>query len=193
MMLLGNIIMGLGVALFKLSTMGNDPFNGMNMSVANAFELSYPLVQVCVNILLFIVELLWGRKYIGIGTIVNAVFCGYIVSFFYWILTGMFGIEFSLWMSVVIVLIAIVVICFGLSLYQQSDAGVAPYDSLALIFTDKWKKVPYFWCRMLCDGFCAIIIFLTGGILGLGTLVTAFGLGPVVHIFDKTITKKILK
>ena len=35
-------------------------------------------------------------------------------------------------------------------------------------------------------------IFFTGGILGIGTLVTAFGLGPVIHFFDRTVTRKYI-
>ena len=32
-MLLGNIILGLGIAIFKLSGLGNDPFSGMVMAL----------------------------------------------------------------------------------------------------------------------------------------------------------------
>ena len=31
-MLIGNIILGLGIAIFKLSGLGNDPFSGMVMA-----------------------------------------------------------------------------------------------------------------------------------------------------------------
>ena len=33
-MLIGNIILGLGIAIFKLSGLGNDPFSGMVMALA---------------------------------------------------------------------------------------------------------------------------------------------------------------
>ena len=34
-MLIGNVILGLGIAIFKLSGLGNDPFSGMVMALAD--------------------------------------------------------------------------------------------------------------------------------------------------------------
>ena len=58
---------------------------------------------------------------------------------------------------------------------------------------EKVKKVPYFWWRMFTDGLCALVAFLTGGLVGLGTLSAAFGFGPFIHFFDVHFTEKILK
>ena len=33
--IIGNIFVGLGVGIFKLSMMGNDPIDGMNMALAD--------------------------------------------------------------------------------------------------------------------------------------------------------------
>ena len=37
-MLIGNIILGLGIAIFKLSGLGNDPFSGMAMALARSLR-----------------------------------------------------------------------------------------------------------------------------------------------------------
>ncbi len=192
LMIVGNIILGMGVAIFRLSTMGNDPFNGMNMAVSAYIGISYPLYQVLVNIALFIFQIFAGRKLIGAGTIVNAVFLGYLVSFFYHLMLGI-GQPHTIPARVVTVLAGVVVCSLGLSFYQRSNAGVAPYDALALIMDRKFTKISYFWCRIITDACCAVVCFLFGGIIGLGTLVSTFGLGPFVQFFDKTITMKILK
>ena len=70
-------------------------------------------------------------------------------------------------------------------MYQLPKQGVAPYDSISLIMTERWPKIPYFWHRMSNDVLCALICYLTGGVVGIGTLVTAFGLGPVIHFFNR--------
>ena len=75
---------------------------------------------------------------------------------------------------------------------SKADEGVAPYDSLSLIMTERWPKIPYFWHRMSNDVLCALICYLTGGVIGIGTLVTAFGLGPVIHFFNRHFTGKLL-
>ena len=87
-MCIGNIFAGMGVAIFKLAGFGTDPFNGMNMAVAEQLGMMYGNFQLLLNIVLLIVEILFGRKFLGAGTAVNAIFLAYICSFFYNIFTN---------------------------------------------------------------------------------------------------------
>lgn len=191
-MLLGNIFLGMGVSIFKFSCLGNDAFNGMLMALADCTGMPYARFFVIFSICLFIVELLTGRGFIGIGTIVNTFFLGYIVTFFYDMWLNLFQIPEMLVLQIVVMLIGVIVCSLGISMYQTPDAGVSPYDSLSLILAERFGKIPYFWCRMLTDSICALVCFLAGGLVGLGTLAAAFGLGPFVHFFNIHFTEKIL-
>ena len=82
-MLIGNVILGLGIAIFKLSGLGNDPFSGMVMALSDRTGIDYPVFLIIVNMIVFVFEIIFGRKLSVLGTIVNAVLLGYIVSFFY--------------------------------------------------------------------------------------------------------------
>ncbi|MBA9087916.1 putative membrane protein YczE [Fontibacillus solani] len=191
-MLIGNIFMGLGVAIFKLSGLGNDPFNGMAMALAEYIGLSYATFLIMLNLGLFVVQFFAGRKFIGAGTIVNAFLLGYFITYIYDSALGLFGEPLVLWQQVITVVVGVVVISFGISLYQASNVGVSPYDSLSLIMKNYLPKIPYFWHRMFTDIICALICFLFGGIVGLGTLVSAFCLGPIVQFFDVHVSEKLL-
>lgn len=192
-MCIGNILAGMGIAIFKLAGLGTDPFSGMNMAVADKIGMAYGNFQLLVNVVLLVVQIAFGRKFLGIGTVVNAVFLAYICTFFYYIFTGVFGLELvAMPVRLLALCIGVVIICLGLSMYQMPDEGVALYDSLSLIMTDKWPKIPYFWHRMSNDVVCALICYLAGGVIGIGTLVTAFGLGPVIHFFNRVFTGKLL-
>ncbi|MNW40186.1 hypothetical protein D3C74_172930 [compost metagenome] len=191
-MLIGNIFMGLGVAIFKLSGLGNDPFNGMAMALAEYIGFSYATFLIMLNLGLFVVQFFTGRKFIGAGTVVNAFLLGYISTYFYDSALGLFGEPQVLWQQVIIVVAGVVVISLGVSLYQTSNVGISPYDSLSLIMRNYVPKIPYFWHRMFTDSICALICFLFGGIVGLGTLVSAFCLGPIVQFFDVHVSEKLL-
>lgn len=193
MTVLGNIIMGLGISIFKFSGLGNDPYSGMTMALAVCVGMAYANFQVLFNLCLFVVQLLFGREFIGIGTIVNAFFLGYIVTFFYGILTALLPTPTGLLTQILVVCVGVVITSFGLSLYQTSNVGVAPYDALSLITQKKLPKVSYFWHRIVDDGIAALVCYLAGGIVGLGTLVSAFGLGPFIHFFNKHFTEKLLQ
>lgn len=190
-MIFGNILLGIGVSVFKLSGMGNDPFSAMCISVSEQLNLSYSLFLVLLNSLIFIIEILFGRKYIGIGTIVNWFLVGYVAEFFIWLSNTLITPPEAFLARVPIVIAGVILLSLGVSLYQTSDAGIAPFDCVSLILRDK-LPIPYFWCRIFCDGLCAVIALLTGGLIGLGTFVCAFGLGPVIHFFNEKLSKKLL-
>lgn len=82
-MLFGNIFLGMGVSIFKFSRLGNDAFNGMVMALSDVIGIPYARFFVIFSICLFAVEALSGKNFIGIGTIVNTFFLGYIVTFLY--------------------------------------------------------------------------------------------------------------
>ncbi|AWV32396.1 hypothetical protein CD191_07085 [Paenibacillus odorifer] len=191
-MVIGNVFLGMGISIFKLSGMGNDPFSGMVMALAECVGIAYANFLILLNLVLFVIEFITGRRYIGAGTFVNAIFLGYIATFFHSTWLSLLGEPQLLWQRVVVVAIGVVVCSFGVSLYQTSAVGVAPYDSLSLIMRDNVPKVSYFWHRMFTDALCALICFLAGGVIGLGTLVSALGLGPIIHFFDVNFTEKLL-
>ncbi|KWX72347.1 YczE/YyaS/YitT family protein [Paenibacillus jilunlii] len=191
-MVFGNVFLGMGISIFKLSGMGNDPFSGMVMALADSSGIAYANFLILLNLVLFGIEFITGRKYIGAGTFVNAILLGYIATFFHSTWLNLWGEPQLFWQRVVIVAIGVVVCSFGVSMYQTSDVGIAPYDSLSLIMRDNFPKISYFWHRMFTDALCALICFLAGGIIGLGTLVSVFGLGPIIHFFDVNFTRKLL-
>ena len=87
--------------------------------------------------------------------------------------------------------LAVPVTALGVSLYQTADLGIAPYDALALEIRDH-TPVPYFGCRVFTDAFCALLCWLLGGLVGLGTLFCAFCLGPFIQFFNGLISEKTL-
>ena len=89
-------------------------------------------------------------------------------------------------------LLALPFVSLGVSLYQSSELGASPYDSLALTLDDRLPKIPYFWCRIAVDGTFTLLAFLLGGIVGWGTLACALCLGPFVHFFQQTYFRAFL-
>jgi uncharacterized membrane protein YczE len=192
-MVLGNVFLGMGISIFKFAGLGNDPFSGMVMALADVVGIAYANLLIFVNIFIFLLEVIFGKEFIGAGTIVNALFLGYIVTFFYELWLRFFALPQTLVLQIVTMLIGTVVTGFGVSMYQTPNAGVSPYDSLSIIMTKRIPKISYFWNRIFTDAVCALVCFLTGGIVGLGTLVSALGLGPVIDFFNVHFTRKLFR
>lgn len=195
MTIVGNVFIGLGIGIFRYAALGNDPYTAMNLSLSECVGMPYPVFQILFNLAAFVIQLIWGRELIGVGTIVNAFFLGYIVDFFYHVLLMIPTSFEAFWQNVIIVFVGVIICSFGLSLYQTSDVGVAPYDALSLITKKKLHGIPYFWHRMFDDALAAVISLIATGFtnIGLGSLVSAFGLGPFIHFFNSHFSEKLRK
>lgn len=189
-MVVGIIFLGLGIALFKLSLMGNDPSTALAIGVMNKVDLKLPVVMIIMNSLYFIVEILFGRKLIGIGTFVNWFGVGTLAAFWEYVLTSFITFPEDFWGRFMIMAIGIVELSFAVSLYQTPDVGIAPYDALAIIL-DERTPLPYFWCRMIVDSSATLIAFVLGAIVNLGTLACAFGLGPFISLFSRFVAEPL--
>ena len=172
-MIAGVVIIGIGIAVFKFSRLGNDSISALNLRLAELVGLPFSIENVLMNLCLFVPQLLWGRRYIGLGTIINSFCIGFIVTFTGDAMTAVFGSADTLPVQLLWVAVAVLVIALGCSLYQTADLGVAPYDALSLMLADR-LPVPYFGCRVFTDALCAVLAFLLGGLIGLGTLICAF-------------------
>ncbi len=200
--ILGNLILGIGVALLKVSQMGNDPYSACNMAISDVIGMWLGTYQLIINVVLFVIQLLWGRKYIGFGTVINLFLLGYVVQFSAkgWEIIIGDGDDFSFPVKIIVMIVALIILSFGLSMYQTANMGVSPYDYLALGFTDK-LKTSYSLNRIITDAGCVLIIVAavllkftdwTHSHLGIGTVICAFCLGPLVGAFTR-INKKWIK
>ena len=196
LMCVANIILALGIAGLRLSNFGTDPFNCMNLGVSSHIPLSYGTYQLLVNLVLFIPLVIIKPKILGPGAIVNMFLLAYIVEFFTW-LFGVFGLTAEgiigfLAVRILCLVLGILCVCYGVALYMECNMGTAAYDALGTIIEEKSKgKLQYRWIRVTTDVICVAIGFITGSVVGVGTLISAFFTGPLVSLFRKGCRKLI--
>ena len=121
----------LGVALFKFAHLGNDPFNALTIRSAELAGLTLGVQNLIYNAVFFTMQMIWGRRYVGFGTVANAVCCGFIITFFYDFLTAHFAQAATL--PAQLAWVAAAVVCTSLGIFAAPDLpiwGVAPYDYL---------------------------------------------------------------
>ena len=190
-MTVGIFILSFGLVLFKLSLMGNGPSTSMVIAIADRISMDFGLFMVLSNCLFFAVEIVWSRSLIGVGTFVNWFLVGPLASLYERCILSVCDVPESFPARIALLAVGILVLSLASSLYQTSDVGIAPYDALSITISRKtgWQ---YFWCRILTDGTCVLIAWLLGGIVGIGTLVCAFGLGPFVQFFSHDIARPLI-
>ena len=90
-MCLGILVMGVGIGLFKVSLMGNDPSTALGIAVGDWMGIDFSVTLIAMNCLYFVIELLFARDMVGIGTVVNWFLVGPIASFFEKLFLGAWG------------------------------------------------------------------------------------------------------
>lgn len=197
-MLAANVILGLGIALLRLSSFGTDPFTCMNLGVSSHLPISFAAYQVLFNIVLIIPVFILDRKSFGIGTLTNMVLLGYFVEFFVFLFSLMGvtiqGLQSHIILRTAVLIAGVLVVCFGVALYMACDLGAGPYDRLPVVIeTYSRGKIKYKWARVTQDVISAGVGIVTGSVIGIGTVIVALFTGPIVSFFRDTAVARIMK
>lgn len=190
-MFMSILLMGFAVSVFSYSGMGVDPFTALNMSISEKLGIGFGFLQMCVNGAILVFVALASKKLISLGTVVNMIGVGYVCEFFTGIYNQILPEENPFIVRLLLMAVGVVLLSLSASLYFNCDLGVSPYDALGFVMEEK-TKLKYKWCRVATDLTCTAVAFLLGGPIGIGTVVTAFFMGPVVSLCDNTISKKVL-
>ena len=202
MSLFGVIICAISVGIFKIAALGVDPFQSFMAGLDKLVPLDFGLLYIIVNALLLIFALVFDRHYIGIATFINLFLLGYITQFSYQFLQTVI-VEPSIFVRAACLVVGVVVICFGSAFYMTADLGVSTYDAVALIIVNTWKKGKFQYVRIFTDIVCVILgaaLFVLGGgkisaiptIAGIGTIITAFFMGPLIEFFNVHVARPLL-
>lgn len=191
------IFLGIGVTLLRLAGFGTDPFSCMVFGLIRHLPIRYGTLQIMINIVLFIPVIILYPKSFGVGAFVNMFGLGYIVDLCLY-LCGLGGVTVEavqgfFAIRILLLLAGIIVMCFGIALYMECDLGIAPYDMIAQIIEDKThRKISFKAGRIMTDMICIVIGIITGGTIGLATIVVGFFTGPLVSTFRHMVKKKLL-
>lgn len=172
---------GFSVGLFKMSLFGTDPFQCLVGGIWNVSHISFGILYMFINLILLVGIFFIGRHYIGIATFMNIFGTGYIVQFTTQYLSRYFS-EAAFSTRIILLITGIVIMCFASSLYYTADLGVSTYDAVALLLSDK-RSWSFRYCRISTDFICIFTGVLLHAPAGLGTIVTAFFMGPLIEVF----------
>lgn len=185
-LLVGLTIAHLGVTLFLQADMGSDPFNVLIQGLYRFFPwpeaITHGTVHVGISFLIILVLLLVDRSYIRIGTLLCMILGGPIIDLFTLVLGPVIHSQSPMVLRLASLVAGCIILAFGMTIVIKSDAGTGPNDLVAVVTSDKLKK-KFGTVRIFVDVLFALLGFLLGGTLGLGTIICACLVGPTAQIF----------
>ncbi|MGX1811752.1 membrane protein YczE [Nocardia sp. NPDC055321] len=167
---------GLSMAIMLRAALGLDPWDVFHQGVASHVPLSFGTVVAITGA---VVLLAWIplRQRPGLGTISNVVVIGIAVDTGLWLLPEVDGLP----ARIAAMLGAVVLNAAATVLYIGAGMGPGPRDGLMTGLVRRTGR-PVWLVRTSLEVTVLGIGWLLGGSIGVGTLVYAFGIGPLIHL-----------
>ena len=188
LLLIGLWIAHLGVTLFLQTNLGSDPFNVFVQGLFRASPwpawagMTHGRVHLLVSLLIMVVLLVVDRSYVGIGTVLCMALGGPIIDVYTLWLSPFLNETLPLAVRVPMLAVGCVILAFGMTIVIRSQAGTGPNDLVAVVLSDKSGK-PFGPVRIGVDLTFALVGFALGGVVGIGTIICAFLVGPAAQLF----------
>ena len=173
-LIFGLILFGLGEALLITANAGVSPWTvlAQGISVKTGFSIGVTTFIVSVSVLFFWIPL---RQKPGIGTILNTIIISVVLDVS---IPHLPSPELFIF-QILQVIIGVLIVGLGSGFYLISNLGPGSRDGL-MTGLQKQTNLPIPLIRAIIEISAVIAGWFLGGVVGIGTIVFALGIGPFV-------------
>jgi len=180
----GLTLFGLGEGLLIVSFTGASPYSVLAQGISLHTNLS---VGMCTFLISVVVLILWIplKQKPGMATILNALIIAIVID----LCIKYVPTPSNYYNQLILAVFSVVTVGIGGGIYLVANLGAGPRDGL-MIGLQKKTNLPIALVRATLEITVVSVGWYLGGIVGVGTLLFAFGIGPCValglYLTDKT-------
>lgn len=185
----GILVLSLGITLtIKGQMFGVGSWDVLHIGLAKSVGLTIGTWSILLGLAILAFDMMFTKKWPLPGTFLDMFLAGIFIDIFNYWLPDLNGF----WMQLLAYLVGLILLGWGCGMYMVANLGIGPRDTLMLLFVHKlgWSVTR---ARTTMEVTVAVLGFLLGGPIGVGTVLMAFGLGPIVQyalvINEKLFTK----
>lgn len=173
-LVIGLFLFGTGETLLIAAGAGVSPWTvfAQGISVTFGIGIGAATLYIGIGILLLWIPL---KRTPGIGTVLNVIIIASVIEF---VLPYIPNPETNIGMGAFTV-IGILMVGLGSGFYLVANLGAGPRDGL-MTGLQQVTNTPIAWVRLSIEITVTIIGWTLGGVVGLGTVLFAIGIGPAV-------------
>ena len=186
MLVIGLFLFGLGEAIIIGSGSGVSPWTVLAQGISSKTGLSIGMATFLISIfiLIFWVPL---KQIPGIGTILNAIIIASAID----LTLGFIPKPELIYLKILQASFGILIVGIGSGIYLASNLGPGPRDGLMIGLQQKTNtSIPLI--RTIIEIAAVTVGWFLGGIVGIGTILFVFGIGPCVGV-GLTLVEKVSK
>ncbi len=180
-LIVGFFLCAMGTVMAIKSNLGLSPWDVFHQGISNISVLTIGQVSIVAGVAIVIISCILGVK-VGYATIANMVGIGLFIDFIMYL-------DFipkcsNIFTGIMMMIGSMFVIAFGSYLYIGCGLGCGPRDGLMVVLMQITKK-PVKLIRGIIEVSALIIGAMLGGFVGVGTIITAFGIGYIIQFTYK--------
>lgn len=184
--LLGNCVLGAGVAMGSQALLGTDPSVSFSQAAAAQLGISIGQMITITNCVLLIITFIIAKRNIGIATLIVVLLNQYPIDF----VTNLIPYSSSIVIRIAWIVLGCVFVAIGCNILICSDLGMGIYDAFIYGIVYKVNK-SYVFVRYIVDGVFLVLTYLLKGYIGIGTIIPYLLVGNLI-VLTKPYIDKVL-
>lgn len=177
-LILGVAVSSVGIAMMLQANVGLEPWSVLQQGMSLRTGMTYGTASAIAGAAAILTAVLFGESF-GLGTIINIAGCAVIIDAIQaaHLIPQMHGLVSGIAMLIG----GLELLALGTWLYMKSALGSGPRDALMVALARKFGRSAGV-CRAVVDVLVTVIGFFLGGPVGIGTIISAVGLGPLINL-----------
>ena len=167
----------LGLSPWDSGLMGLNYFSGWPVTI---WSNLLAIIALCLSALML-------KRFPNVFTIVSSFLCGLGIDFWVWLIGDKITLP-----AIPSFILGTLINAFGIAVYLMADALPTSVDYTMINFCKRFN-LKIMWGRILVDGIGLLICIVTGGykagLIGVGTIVSFFLMGPLMQFFMNILSK----
>jgi len=184
---LGLVLYAFGIFSTLQANLGAAPWDAFHQGLSLKTGLTFGQSSIIVGLTIVVINVCFKEK-IGIGTLLNIVIIGLLIDLFYQINLLPKMTHFISGLG--LLLLGMVTMAYATYFYVDAALGMGPRDGLMVIMVKLTNK-PVGLIRLFIESTVLLIGYFLGGQIGIGTVVLALGMGPIIQLIFKLLNFQI--
>ena len=168
---------GFGIYLQIEADIGFPSWNALNQGFSIVFPITYGTASILIGLSIVLVDIVM-KEPIGMGTLIDAVCVGLGCDFFS-MLDPLPEMD-SLFVKIVVFLISLFILSIGQYMYMITGLSCGPRDAFTVAVGKRCKKITIGTVNNIISAIVLGISWFMGATIGIGTVLSVFGLGMVM-------------
>ncbi|CEH34491.1 YczE/YyaS/YitT family protein [Romboutsia lituseburensis] len=185
-LLIGFIFCALAIAFMINANLGLSPWDVLHQGISDNLGITMGTATIVVGLVVVIIDVVLGEN-VGWGTVLNMLLVGIFLDLI--IFANIVPKASSFVGGVLMLLIGMILMGIGMVLYIGTGLGSGPRDGMMIAFQKRTGKSVKS-IRAIMELAALFVGYLLGGTAGIGTVITAVGLGYFIQIVFKLLNFK---